>query len=178
MLTTTIPQFPDTKLYISLFRNVSNAPEVVDSLAELPYSIIDARTLLSREQLLSAVYRAMLEKHCNKLRTRNLHTEVLLCLSPTSNVMSQIGDAMKRFGIKKDSTSVVLVKAVTGDETFDPKGFSEVIRGEELEFSDTALRESADIDTIRENYKLKCFECERLEELSAALVHAIQLRGL
>ncbi|AGO10670.1 AaceriABR201Wp [[Ashbya] aceris (nom. inval.)] len=178
MLSTTIPQFPDTKLYISSFGNVSNAPEVLDKLAELPYSIIDARTLLSREQLLSAIYRALLEKQYNRLRTRNIHTEVLLCLSPTSNVMSQIGDAMKRFGIKKDTTNVVLVKAVTGDEAFDPEEFSKVIRGEEQQFSDAALHKSADIDTIRENYKLKCFQYERLEELSAALVHAIQLRGL
>lgn len=86
MFNIALPQFPCTQIYIGLVTNVSNADEIKTKIASLPYGFIDARNIISQEQLLSAVYRALTEKEYNKLRTKNLHSEIVFSLSPNSNV--------------------------------------------------------------------------------------------
>ncbi|AMD22948.1 HHR179Cp [Eremothecium sinecaudum] len=174
MLDLKLPQFPNTELHIALFEEVANVAELRDNVANLPYSFIDARSVVSKEQLLSAIYRALIEKQYNKLRTMTLHSEFILCLSPNSN----IGESFKKFGLKEDSKAVIVLKATTPDETFDKEELLSLMHGKEVEFSNEKLLSYADINLIKKNYKLTGFEPESDEDLSAALVHAIQLRGL
>ena len=93
MTSYSLPQFPDYKVTVSLFEDVSNAAELRSNVAEIPFALIDARLICSSEQLYSAIYRALVETTYNRMRTKSLHSECLLCLSPSSN----IGEAFPDF---------------------------------------------------------------------------------
>ncbi|KAH9201013.1 kinase binding protein CGI-121-domain-containing protein, partial [Zygosaccharomyces rouxii] len=101
-----LPQFPDTRISLRLFHNVSNASEIRSKVAQLPYAIIDARSICSLEQVYSAIYRALVESKYGKLKTKSLHSECLYSLSATSN----IGEAYKNFGIKDDSQMLLVIQ--------------------------------------------------------------------
>lgn len=142
---------------------------------ELPFAFIDARTVISVEQISSAIYKALVESTYNRMRTKTLHSECILSLSPSSN----IGDALKRFGIKEDSTNLIVIKIVKNgdDEPFDGKTS---IVGDLVPVSDEQFVTTADIETIKNNYKLNLDKLKDVsnKELSALVVDAIQLRGL
>lgn len=111
---------------------------------ELPFAFIDARTVISVEQISSAIYKALVESTYNRMRTKTLHSECILSLSPSSN----IGDALKRFGIKEDSTNLIVIKIVKNgdDEPFDGKTS---IVGDLVPVSDEQFVTTADIETIK-----------------------------
>ncbi|CCK68780.1 Cgi121p KNAG_0B03380 [Huiozyma naganishii CBS 8797] len=174
MLQTKLPQFPKYKVDISLFRDVQNSNELKTKVAELPYAFIDAKTICSREQLLSAVYRALDEVTYNKMRTKSLHSECLLCLSPTSN----IGDAFHKFGIKEDSREVICLQ-LSKVEQHEVPPFHVFVKGIEVAFDDEHLGQFYDKELLRRIYKLdSSSQPQSRESLSRAVVNAIHLRGL
>lgn len=167
-----LPQFPDTNIEISLFENVSNTDEIRSRVAELPYAFIDASTICSVEQIMSAIYRVMVEAKYNRLRTKSLQSEILLALSPTSN----IGEAFKRFGLKKDTTNLLMIQ-ISQNQTssFDVT----LVKGDTVEFEDDNLEKMSDIGTIKKIYKIdQSLHLKDNAQLSRAVVNAIQLRGL
>lgn len=174
VLSTNIPQFQSHRIYISLFTNVENAASIQSKVAELNYAFVDATTVCSQEQLLSAVYKALLESTYNRMRTKSLHSECILSLSPSSNIM----DALKRFGIKEDSRNLICVKILESDEQFNHGDMIDVIKGDEIDFNDNNLSGLYDKEVIKKNYKLGNFKPESDEDLTRAVVNAIQLRGL
>lgn len=167
-----LPQFPEKSIEVVFYNNVSNATEIRSNITELPYAFINARTICSVEQLMSAIYRVMVEASYNRLRTKSFHSEVLLALSPTSN----IGDAFKKFGINDDSKQIIVVQIIDDkDSQFD----NDSVKGDIIDFNDENLEKFCDIDTIIKVYKLeKHFIPATTADLSRALVDAIQLRGL
>ena len=173
MLDITLPQFEKYKVRIALYRDVTNAAEIRAKVAQLPYAFIDAATICSVEQLMSALYRLMVEATYNKLRTRSVHSELLLCLSPTSN----IGEALGSFGIKDSSKSLLVVK-ICGDGEEATIG-ENMVSGREVELSDTALAELYDEGLVRKVYRIDPdSQLTSVADLSRAVVNAIQLRGL
>lgn len=81
--------------------------------------------VVSREHILTAIYQALQAGAGASLRTRTVHSEVLLALHPSNNVstndllilqladidvLRQIADAIKRFGISSSTTSLLLVR--------------------------------------------------------------------
>lgn len=192
MISTTLPQFPDTVLKVSLYTNVTNAEELRSKVADLSCALIDARTICSMEQLFAALHRTLMEVTYNRMRTKSLHSECLLCLSPSSN----IGEAFKKFGVKDDSASIVCVQL--GEAGLIQNEF---IKGTEIEFNDANLsdlydknllrkvcipskpyRNSNFILTIKILYQIYKFDAsfqpQTTEELSRACINSIQLRGL
>ncbi|CCF57559.1 hypothetical protein KAFR_0C05680 [Kazachstania africana CBS 2517] len=171
MTTVILPQFEGTEINIALYENVKNSKEIRAKIADLPYALIDAKAIISGEQLLSAIHRALIEVNYNKMRTKSLHSECLLCLSPTSN----IGDAFKKFGILDNSTSIIAVHIGAKKEEIN----YDFIQGTCIEFTDENLGRLADKDYISKIYKLeKTFRPETNSDLSRAVVDAILLRGL
>ncbi len=59
--------------------------------------------------VLAAIFRACRDDEEGIKKTGNVHSEVILSLSTTSN----IGDAYRRFGIKAESKAVVVVHVLT-----------------------------------------------------------------
>lgn len=189
---TVLPQFPQFTVYLFKFKNVTNSKEIKQNLIKgdkrYDFSFINAQTVLSEEQLLSAVYRALLDHTQDKIRTKTIHSEVIFSLSPTQNIM----DALRRFGIQDDSTDLIVIKIVDSNsqEEFDLG----VVEGEQVDITDEDLKSTAILKTIKKvstpfppithigtnsiiskNYKLKS---EDLTVLSHQIVAAIQLRGL
>ncbi|QLL30787.1 hypothetical protein HG536_0A06020 [Torulaspora globosa] len=142
---TVLPQFPDYTVSISLFEDVSNAQELRSKVAELPFALIDARAICSREQLLSAIYRALVEVSYNKRRTKSLHSECLLCLSPSSN----IGEAFKNFGLKDDCKTLIAVQILGPNDQNAVERLGEEIHGREVELLDQTLQQHCDETFIR-----------------------------
>lgn len=94
---------------------------------------------------MSSIYRVLVEASYNKIRTRSLHSECLLCLAPSSN----IGEAFKSFGLKDDSTVVVGIQILApGDEDHSETLLKE-ISGKEVEFLDDTLQKHCDQNMIR-----------------------------
>ncbi|SMN17838.1 similar to Saccharomyces cerevisiae YML036W CGI121 Component of the EKC/KEOPS complex with Bud32p, Kae1p, Pcc1p, and Gon7p [Maudiozyma saulgeensis] len=168
-----LPQFPGVNIEILLFQDVSNANDIRSKIAELPYAFIDARTICSVEQLMSAIYRVMIESKYNRLRTKSLHSEVLLALSPTSN----IGEAFKKFGISDDTKNLIMIEI---NQDNDNSSLDKtVVNGEIVDFNDDNLQKNSDVNAIRKIYKIdQSVEFENISELSRATVNAIQLRGI
>lgn len=167
-----LPQFPDYEINVSLYENVQNAADIQSRVAELPYAFIDANMICSVEQLTAAIYRTLMESTYNRLRTKTFHSEVLLALSPTSN----IGEAFKKFGVKSTSERLIVVQI---NENGSQKIDDSLVQGDSVEFKDENLQSYCDVDAIRKVYKLdKSFQPSNTSDLSRALVDAIQLRGL
>ena len=139
MITQSLPQFSNYEVSVSMFENVSNAQDLRSKIAGLPYAFIDARMVCSMEQLYSAIYRVLSEVTYNKLCTKTLHSECLLCLSPTSN----IGEAFKRFGLKDTSNkiiSVFIIDKLAQEEPLNSRSIGEIIEGDEIELNNKNLK--------------------------------------
>lgn len=145
MVHSVFPQYPNAEISVSLFQDVSNANELRSQVRELPFAFIDAKMICSIEQLYSAIYRALTDSTYNKLKTKSLHSECLLCLSPSSN----IGDAFKNFGIKDNSTEVIGVQLIEPNEKNNVRTLKDFIQGDELEFDDENLAKFYDQKEIR-----------------------------
>lgn len=176
MMQTTIPQFPDFTLKVSLFKDVTNSQEIRSKIAEYPFAFIDAKTICSVEQLMAALYRVFIEKNYNRIRTKSLTSECLLCLAPTSN----IGEAFRKFGLKDDTKEVICLQIIpTEDLPTSDTNVELIVNGVEVDFNDEHLKQFCDKDIIREIYKFDAlFQPNSIEEFTRAVVSAIQLRGL
>ena len=78
------------RVYAAFFRNVTNT-EFLHSqlLARNPnfnYAFLDASSIISRRHLLSAIFNALVTLLDGTLLTATAHSEVVLSLSPNSNV--------------------------------------------------------------------------------------------
>jgi EKC/KEOPS complex subunit TPRKB/CGI121 len=76
--------------YAALFRDVSNVDFLHAQLQarnpDFDYAFIDASSLMSRRQLMSAIWRAIMYSLSGSLTTATIHSEIVLCLSPKNNV--------------------------------------------------------------------------------------------
>lgn len=86
MITETIPQFSEYDIHLALFVDIENIDQLREKVATAPFAMIDATCICTREQLFSAIYKALLEYKYNRLRTKSLNSECILSLSPTSNI--------------------------------------------------------------------------------------------
>lgn len=87
---------------------MENIPHLRESLerldaAKVPFAAVNAELVVSRLQLAAAAHR--LTAYAPHLRTKSIHSELLLCLSPSKN----IGEALKRFSCTGDESTCVIV---------------------------------------------------------------------
>ncbi|SCV01314.1 LAMI_0G10682g1_1 [Lachancea mirantina] len=155
MTETMIPQFPDYSIYAGLYVEVANSKELHSVVSNLPFAFIEADTICSREQLFSAVYKALIESSFNKQRTKTLNSECILSLSPTSN----IGEAFKRFGISEKTSRIVVLSIVAKTEKAILEA-KELIHGVGVDLTDEALESGYDLGLI----KKVCSRCTQLFE--------------
>jgi hypothetical protein len=89
---------PDTyRVYVGLFRNVTNADHLQSQLvarnSDFEYAFIDASSVLSRLQLIGAVYKALSVLLDGTIKTPNVHSEIVCSLSSSNNVCDPVPDA-------------------------------------------------------------------------------------
>ncbi|XDT03327.1 Hypothetical protein J6898_01128 [Nakaseomyces glabratus] len=171
-----IPQFPDFEISITAFENVTNSESIRFKVATLPYAFLDARMIYSQEQLYAALYRVLVEQKYNKLRTKTIHSEIMLCLSPTSN----IGDAFKKFGIKEDSNTVICLHIKDRSDEPELPSLSSIVEGQEISLSKEFINQHRDIGMVGHVYKIngEMIESSTEDQVSSMIVNMIQLRGL
>ncbi len=86
-----IEHLPATRrVHAAFFRDVSNSDflhaQLIGRNPDFDYAFIDASSVISRNQLLSAIFRALTDQLNGAQLTATTHSEVVLSLSPSNNV--------------------------------------------------------------------------------------------
>ena len=148
---------PDLALYVALYRDVKNAAflkqQLLDGNADFEYAFIDASMILTTTHVLAATFRAMNDHLHERLKSRNVHSEIVFALSPNNN----IGEAFRKFGIGNTTSDLLVIKVSTS-----PSVTSEGIRshlegavtGTCVDFNNENLQAASDLGKIRKAYKI------------------------
>ena len=93
METIILPHLPQYPLHICLFKDVTNAAflrqQLLDGNTDFEYAFLDASVLLSTTQVLAAVFRAINDMMHDRMKSRNVHSEIVFSLSVNNNVSIQ-----------------------------------------------------------------------------------------
>ncbi|KAI9684153.1 MAG: hypothetical protein M1829_003423 [Trizodia sp. TS-e1964] len=154
-----LEHLPDHVLvYIELFRNVENATFLREQLlignGEFEYAFIDASVIVSTIHVLAAVYRAINDQLQNRLKSRNVHSEIVFSLSPNNN----IAESFRRFGITATTTSLLAIKVSTSPTAITRESvqqhLDQSVIGTAVTFSDESLCSITDVERVKKIYKL------------------------
>ncbi|ETN46788.1 uncharacterized protein HMPREF1541_00977 [Cyphellophora europaea CBS 101466] len=148
---------PELAVYVALYTELENAAFLRDQLlagnTDFEYAFIDASMVVSRNQVLAATFRALNDYLHDRLKSRNVHSEIVFSLSPNNN----IGEAFRRFGISADTKDLIVVKVTTTPdvnlETIQAH-LSTAVKAQEVQLVDDSLAECSDLARIRRVYKL------------------------
>ena len=85
-----LPHLQNHPLQIALFKNVKNASflrqQLLEGNSEYGYAFLDASVLLSRHHVFAACFRAINDSVHGRLKSKNVHSEIVFALSPNNNV--------------------------------------------------------------------------------------------
>ncbi|PVU93721.1 hypothetical protein BB561_001613 [Smittium simulii] len=99
-------------LCFSWYKDVSDKDRILNLIMSRDPSITN---LISDEfTLLIAAKRALINRNTNSLKTENIYSELLYCLSPTTKIKS----AIDNFGVTKDFESIIIAKFDSDINTF------------------------------------------------------------
>ncbi|GAB1738383.1 hypothetical protein NU219Hw_g3193t2 [Hortaea werneckii] len=157
METVILPHLPSQPLHIILFRNLANAPflrqQLLQGNSDFQYAFLDAATILSRDQVLGGCFRAINDMLQERLKSKNVHSEIVFSLSQNNN----ISESFRRFGVN-DSTKDVLAIKVGGSDV-DAKNVEnhllQHVEGTPVSFTNDILAEMRDEARLRKVYKLE-----------------------
>ncbi|KAG9790355.1 hypothetical protein KCU88_g1239, partial [Aureobasidium melanogenum] len=154
-------------LYVAVYRDVENVTFLREQLlagnAEFEYAFIDASMVVSTKHALAAAFRAINDYMNDRLKSRNIHSEIVFSLSPNNNVPVltflplQIGEAFRRFGVSETTRDLLVMKVATTPQiTLESvsQHLSTHIQGNEVPLDDATFQQTADFDRIRKVYKL------------------------
>lgn len=182
-----IPSLDKYKAIGTFAVDVQNLKDIKENLIkgnkEYDYGFINAKNVISLEQIYSAYYKVMVDEKSGGMRTRTLHTEMIYDLSPFKNIM----DCLNKYGVSKDSNVLLILKIVKSEELTKNfinqtlENLQKVINGNFVHFSDAELQKHADLKLIEKHNQLQIrgtpLENNR-EKLSRLLVTSTQLKGL
>ncbi|OMP86520.1 hypothetical protein BK809_0003690 [Diplodia seriata] len=156
--TLALPHLSHAPVHIALFQHVRNAAFLRQQLLAgnqaFEYAFLDATALLSTTHVLAAVFRALNDQLNGRLRSRNVHSEIVFSLSPNNN----IADSFRRFGVQDTTTALLAIKVPTDGHPLSAAQvqahLSESVEGTAVPFTDDSLAEFSDLARIRKTYKL------------------------
>jgi len=183
-------------IHIALFRNVKNAAflhqQLLTGNTAFEYAFIDASVIISRLHALSAAYRAVNDLLENRLKSRNVHSEIVFSLSPNNN----IAESFRRFGISPTTSSLLVIKVSTPLLPFTAEKIQEhlgaSIEGEQIAFTDEELQNMTDLARVKKIYKINAgssggkkavtngmngFKVDEEKELEIWVLGSMALRG-
>lgn len=147
---------PELRVYAAYYSELENAGYLRDQLlagnTDFEYAFIDASMVVSSRQVLAATFRAMNDYLNDRLKSRNIHSEIVFALSPNNN----IGEAFRRFGIGEATNDLIVLKvATTPDVNLESvqSHLTASIKGHEHPFDEIDQSNVADIARIRKVYK-------------------------
>ncbi|RMZ79060.1 hypothetical protein DV737_g3608, partial [Chaetothyriales sp. CBS 132003] len=157
---------PELAVYATVFTNVDNAAFLKERLlagdTAFEYALLDAATVISRKQVLAATFRALNDYLNDRLKSRNVHSEIVFALSPNNN----IGEAFGRFGVQEHTKNIIVLKVATNPSiTLDSvrAHLTSSIKGEERPFEDAVVQQCTDLARIRKIYKLNAGAASKRE---------------
>lgn len=141
----TIPLVPHYTVSIQLFSNVTNSLEILSAIRAhkaqyTQYCFLDSRRICSRDQLFSAVTRAIKDQEDGLMRTKSLLSEVVYDLGYNAN----ISDAFKLFGITENSEALLCIAVQKVNDTMRLDGAS-LVHGTEGDVTDDNLLKHCDL---------------------------------
>ncbi|KAK4457737.1 kinase binding protein CGI-121-domain-containing protein [Cladorrhinum samala] len=186
----TLEHVPSThRVYITLFRDVSNSSflqsQLISRNPEFEYAFIDVSSIISRTHLLAAVYNAINTQIDGTLKTPNVHSEVVISLSPSNN----IAETYRRWGITPDKTKdLIVVKIVVSADEEEAETERKVwehltqhVQGTPVPLTDGEISKATDWPKVRKYYKLNGVPgLERLkdEDLKKKQMEKLVLMGM
>ncbi|KAH3675314.1 hypothetical protein OGATHE_001654 [Ogataea polymorpha] len=172
----TFPQFPQNPVFAAYFINVSNQKHIRDRLLAADpaynYAFVNGDYLLTLEQVLSAVYKTLLDDSFDRKKSKSVNTEIIYNLSPLKNIL----ECLKTFGIT-DSPQLLVIKILNKDD--DPETIysqlQQLVEGTPTQLSDQTLQTYADAARVRKLFKIQESDLARL---SRTLIANTQLKTL
>ncbi|EMR68155.1 hypothetical protein MGN70_005871 [Eutypa lata] len=182
-------------IHVATYRGVSNAEflqrQLLSRNRDFEYAFIDASSVISRLQILSAIYKAITIQMGGNMRTPNIHSEIVCSLSPTNN----IAEAYRRYGITSSSKDIIIVKVLISNAEDQSSELTsqdveahlqEHVEGISVPFSDEILSEITDWTKVRKYYKLNGIgwidaikdESLKRREMEMLVLGSIALRGV
>ncbi|KAJ9136578.1 hypothetical protein NKR23_g9698 [Pleurostoma richardsiae] len=187
---------PTHRVHVAFFRSVSNAAFLQSQLlARNPafeYAFIDAAAIVSRLQLLAAVFRAVTGLLDGNLKTPNVHSEIVCSLSASNN----IAEAYRRYGITPTTKDVIVVKVLFPTEARPEDQLPSPgdvwahlqthVEGIAAPLTDTEISAATDWARVRKYYKLNGVpaveglrtEEDKAREREMLILSAMALRGV
>ncbi|KAI1632506.1 CGI-121-domain-containing protein [Biscogniauxia mediterranea] len=165
---------PTHSVNVAVFRDVENAEFLQQQLlgrnSEFEYAFIDATSIISRLQVLAAIYKAITVHIGGTMKTPNIHSEIVWSLSPNNN----ISEAYRRYGITASSRHIIVVKILlllpvsptspslsssspsllTPEAAAVQSHLRTHVRGRPCPFADDVLASFTDWPKVRKYYKL------------------------
>ncbi|KAJ5609757.1 hypothetical protein N7528_010324 [Penicillium herquei] len=155
--TINIPHLPNAPVHVALYRNVENSASLRQQLlagnADFEYALIDASMVLSRQHAIAAIFRAVNDYSNNRLKSHNVHSEIVISFSPATN----IAESFRKFGITDSTKDLLVVKvSISSEITHDSVAahLESSVVGTSVPFDDQSLSEISDITKIKKAYKL------------------------
>ena len=148
---------PELALYVTLYRGVKNAAflrqQLLDGNADFEYAFVDASMVVSTTHVLAAAFRALNDYLNERLKSRNVHSEIVFALSPNNN----IGESFRRFGVQDTTTDLLVLKVATSP-VITEQGVSDhltsSVAGSQAAFTEDNIKAVSDLSRIRKVYKI------------------------
>ncbi|OJD10644.1 hypothetical protein AJ78_08402 [Emergomyces pasteurianus Ep9510] len=144
-------------VHVALYRDLQNASFLREQLlsgnTEFEYAFIDAAMILSTTHILAAVFRAVNDHQNSRLKSKNVHSEIVYSLSANNN----IAESFRKFGLTDATKDLLVVKVSTSPEVTHEsvaRHLGKVIEGDSLTFDNENLRLVSDLSKIKKAYKL------------------------
>lgn len=147
-------QINGTTLSLSLFTDVTNTKELLDSMQSgklVPeVALLNASLIPDVFPLLAAGHKALLAKSRETLTTRTLHSELVYNYSGSKH----ISESLKRCGIS-DGTTYILAARFSASQD-EMENIAKVIQGKEIDLEE--LKARANEAQIQKHYKISSQE--------------------
>lgn len=88
----------------------------------------------------------------NRLRSKNVHSEIVFSLSPNNN----IAESFRRFGVQSETSKLLAIKVSTNQQSSDAVSnhLTSNVEGRLVPFTDETLAAIVDMPRVRKIYKL------------------------
>lgn len=148
---------PSLAVHIALYTSLQNASFLRDQLLQgnpdFEYALIDASVIFSPTHLLAAIFRAANDYLNGRLKSRNVHSEIVFSLGANNN----IAQSLRAFGIAHTTKDLVVVKLATDAKITRESVEGHLrnsIEGTLVKFSDDTMKGITDVGKVRKLYKL------------------------